>query len=61
MSPIEIKKMQVEYHKVYAARLDLELRIEEFKESIKKLEDAIAIQASREKELTEKINQAKQG
>lgn len=58
LSPIELKKLQVEYHKVMAARMDLELRQDEYKESIKKLQENIDAQVAREQDLIEKIKQA---
>jgi len=60
MNPLELKKLQVEYKKVNAAREDLELRILEAEENIKRLEDHVKIQKAKEDELSEKINQLKQ-
>jgi len=60
LSPLEFKKLKVEYKKVNAAREELELRIIEFQENIARLEDHIKIQKAKEDELTEKINQTDQ-
>jgi hypothetical protein len=55
MTPLELKKMKVELLNVAAARAGQELRIEEQLDNIKRLEDMIKIQLSKEAELTEKI------
>jgi predicted nucleic acid-binding Zn-ribbon protein len=57
LSPLELKKLKVEYKKVNAAREELEMRIIEFQENIARLEDHIKIQKAKEDELTEKINE----
>ena len=51
----ELKKVQVEYKRVNAAKEEQELRIFEFLEQIKRLEDSIAISKKREDELLVKI------
>lgn len=55
MTPIEKRKMQLELHRVQAARMDLEIRIEEMKEEMKRLAEHIIIQETKEQELTEKL------
>ena len=59
MSPFEIKKMQVEYKRVNAAREEQELRIFEFEEQIKRLEASIELSKAKEDELLAKIEEAK--
>lgn len=58
MSPYELKKLQVEYKRVNAAREEQELRILEFQEQIKRLEASIEISLAKEQELQDKIEQA---
>lgn len=55
MTPIEIKRLKVELARVQSARLEQELRIDEHKENIERLEQNIVIQMNKEAELTEKI------
>lgn len=55
MLPLEKRKMHLELVRVQAARMDLEIRIEEMREEIKKLENHISIQQNKETELTEKL------
>lgn len=55
MNIYELKKLQVEYKRVNAAREEQELRILEFQEQIKRLETSIAISISKEDELQLKI------
>lgn len=52
---IDKKKKIVELHRVQGARMEMELKIEERKEEIKRLEDNIKIQLAREAELEEEI------
>lgn len=58
MNTLELKKIQVEYKRVNAAREEQELRILEFQEQIKRLEASIEISMAKEKELEEKIQEA---
>lgn len=58
MTPLELKKLKLELMKVTAARLELECRIDDFKESILKLQSSIEIQLAKETELTAKIEDA---
>lgn len=55
MSPLEIKKLKVELLRVSAAKGEMELRVEERMEEIKRLQDNIKIQEEKEKELLEKL------
>lgn len=56
MTSLELKRIKVELLRVASARADLELRIEEYQENIKRLEDNIAIQKAKEDELQAKID-----
>jgi hypothetical protein len=60
MSPLELKKLQVELLRVSAAKAEMELRIAERLEEIQRLEDNIKISEAKETELQEKITAAKQ-
>lgn len=55
MTSIEKKKLELELHRVQAARMDLDIRIEEMKEEIKRLAEHIIIQESKELELKDKL------
>lgn len=55
MSPLDLKKIKVEQARVVAARMELEMRIDEFKENIERLEASIVIQLAKEVELAQKI------
>lgn len=57
MTPIELKRLKVELARVTSARMEQELRIDEHKENIERLEAAILIQQAKEAELTEKIKE----
>ena len=56
MTNLELKRIKVELINVAAARANLELRIEESLDNIKRLEDNIAIQKAKEDELQAKID-----
>ncbi len=58
MTALELKRMKLELMKVAAARLELECRIDDYKESIVKLESSIEIQLAKEAELSAKIEEA---
>ena len=58
MSPIEQKRLQVEYKQVNAAREQMEYKILEYQENIDRLEDNIVIQKAREEELLLKIKES---
>ena len=55
MNLYELKKIQVEYKRVNAAREEQELRIFEFQEQIKRLEASIETSKAKEEELLTKI------
>lgn len=56
-APYELKKVQVEYKRVNAAREEQELRILELQEQIERLETSIAVSLAKEDELQAKIKQ----
>lgn len=58
MTSLELKRIKVELLRVASARAEMELRIEEHQENIKRLEDNIAIQKAKEDELSAKIAEA---
>lgn len=58
-SPLEVKKIEAEKARVYSARLDLELKLEELKEAITRVTEHIEVQRKRENELELKIKQLK--
>ena len=51
----EIKKLQVELHRVQGARMEMELKIEERMEDIARLRDHMQVQEAREEELAKQI------
>ncbi len=56
MTPMELKKLQVEYKRVNAAREEQELRILELQEQIDRVQKSIDISKLKEEELTAKLN-----
>ena len=58
MTSLEIKRIKVELLRVASARAELELRIEEMQDNIKRLEDNISIQKAKEDELQAKLADA---
>jgi hypothetical protein len=58
-TPIEIKRAQAELARVSSAKLDLELKIEERMEEIKRIEDHIKVQEAKELELLQRIEDLK--
>lgn len=52
---LEYKKMEVEYMRVKTARMEIEYKIEERKDEIKRLEDYAQTQLEKEAELAEKL------
>lgn len=58
MTAYELKKLQVEYKRVNAAKEEQELRILELQEQIVRLEKSIEASQKREEELTVLISQA---
>lgn len=58
MSPLDIKKIQVEIKRVDAAKEDMELRVFEREEEIQRLQDNIKIQVAKLEELNAKLADA---
>jgi hypothetical protein len=58
MTALELKKIKCELLNVSAAKAGLELRIEEYLDNIKRLEDNIVISTAKEQELSAKIADA---
>lgn len=58
MSPLDLKKLQVELLRVGAAKAEMELRIHERMEEIERLNEHVKIQEAKEAELREKIAEA---
>lgn len=56
MSPIDKRRKQVQLQQVKAARMDLELRIDERLEEIERIKENIKIQIEKEKSLEQEIN-----
>lgn len=54
---LELKKIQVQYKQVNAAREELEFRILEAQDQIRRLEDSIVIQKAKEDELQSRIKE----
>ena len=59
MTPYELKKLQVEFKRVNAAREEQELRVLEFQEQIARIEASIAISLAKEEELAAKMAEHK--
>lgn len=57
MSKLELKKTQVELMRVETARAEMEYKIEERLEDIKRLEDNIKIQKEKEIELIQRLKE----
>lgn len=55
MTDLEAKRIKVEIMRVQAARAELELKIEERRDEIKRLEEHIKIQLKKEEELANKL------
>jgi hypothetical protein len=58
MTPLDLKRKQVELLRVSAAKAELELRIQERQEDIDRLREHIAISTAKEVELTAEIKEA---
>lgn len=54
---LDLKRLQVDYKRVNAAREELEFRILEFQDQIKRIEDSIVIQKAKEEEILLKIKE----
>jgi hypothetical protein len=59
MDAYALKKLQVEYKRVNAAREEQELKIFECEEQIKRIQASIAISLAKEEELLVKIKEEK--
>jgi hypothetical protein len=59
MSPLDIKKLQVELKRVDAAKEEMEQRIMERMEEVQRLEDNIKIQQAKIEEIQAKLVEAK--
>lgn len=55
MSPLELKRKQLELVKVHAARAELEFRVAEREEEIIRLKENIQLQLKKEAELSAEI------
>jgi len=55
MNILELKKIKAELGKVTAAKLEMDMRIEEKMQEIDRLKEHMAIQEAKELELTEKL------
>ncbi len=58
MTSLDLKRMKVELLRVSAAKAELELRIDEQMDNVKRLQDNIAISTAKEEELKAKIAEA---
>lgn len=58
MNAFELKKLQVEYKRVNAAREEQELQIMGYMEQINRIETSIAVSKAKEEELLKKISEA---
>lgn len=56
MNHIDKKKLELELIRVQAARMDMEIRIEEMKEEMLRLDGHIAVQVAKEIELKAKLS-----
>jgi len=55
MSPLELKKLQVELLRVSASKGEMELRIAERLDEVARLEEHVKVQVAKEEELKAKI------
>jgi hypothetical protein len=58
MTSLELKRIKVELLRVSAAKAEIELRIEEQMDNVKRLQENIAISTAKEEELMAKIAEA---
>ena len=58
MTPLELKRLSVEYKRVNQAREELEMRVMERMEEIQRIEASIEISKAKEDELLAKISEA---
>lgn len=59
MSPLDLKRKELELVKVAAARAELEFKILEKEDEVLRIKDHIQVQLKREAELKEEIKKAK--
>lgn len=59
MTSLDLKKLKVELLRVSAAKAELELRIEEYMDNVKRLQDSIEVSVLKEQELSARIAEAK--
>ena len=57
LTPLEKKRLEVEYHRVYAQQQDYEYRLMENENSANQLREAIEIQKTKAQELKDKLEQ----
>ena len=57
MSPLEKKKIEAELARVFAARLDMEVRLAELEEATARIQKDVNIQLIKEVELKQKLQQ----
>jgi polyribonucleotide nucleotidyltransferase len=57
MSPLEKKKIEAELARVFAARLDMEVRLAELEEATTRIQKDVNIQLIKEAELKQKLLQ----
>lgn len=60
MGPLELKKLQVELLRVSAAKGEMELKIDERMDEVRRLEEHIKVQTLKEEELKLKITEMQQ-
>lgn len=57
MSPLEKKKAEAELARVFAARMDMEVRLAELEEATTRIQKDVSIQLVKEEELKQKLQQ----
>jgi polyribonucleotide nucleotidyltransferase len=57
MSPLERKKTEAELARVFAARMDMEVRLAELEEATTRIQKDVSIQLVKEEELKQKLQQ----
>jgi hypothetical protein len=57
VKPLDKRKLELELIRVQAARMDMEIRIEEMKEEIARVQNHISIQSDKETELKQKLEE----
>lgn len=60
MKPMEIKRKEAEFNRVTAARLDMEIAIDDMEQKIARLRKDIDIQLEKEKDLADQIKKMKE-